>query len=108
MSNINCDFSVIGFSETWLNSSTIDTDGIDGYSHVELVRESGKGGGVSLFVCDKMVYYEMSELTMMCDYIECVFIKINYLDYKLIVGVVYRPPNSNMVDFNDSMHDILE
>ena len=37
---------------------------------------------------------------MMCDYIECVFIKINYLDYKLIVGVVYRPPNSNMVDFN--------
>ena len=96
MSSINCDFSVIGFSETWLNSSTIDTYGIDGYSHVGLVRESGKGGGVSLFVCDKMVYYEMSELTMMCDYIECVFIKINYRDYKFIVGVVYRPPNSNM------------
>ena len=108
MSNINCDFSVIGFSETWLNSSTIDTYGIDGYSHVVLVRESGKRGGVLLFVCDKMVYYEMSKLTMMCDYIECVFIKINYLDYNLIVGVVLRPPNSNMVDFNDSMHDILE
>ena len=76
MSNINCDFSFIGLPETWLNSSTIDTYGIDGYSHVGLVRESGKGG-VSLFVCDKMVYYEMSELTMMCDYIECVFIKIN-------------------------------
>ena len=30
MSNINCDFSVIGFSETWLNLSTIDTYGIDG------------------------------------------------------------------------------
>ena len=37
-----------------------------------------------------------------------ILIKINYLDYKLIVGVVYKPPNSNMVDFNDSMHDILE
>ena len=44
----------------------------------------------------------------MCDYIECVFIKIHYRDYNLIVGVVYRPPNSNMVDFNDSLHDILE
>ena len=108
LSNINCDFSVIGLSETWLNSSTIDTYGIDGYSHAGLFRESGKGGGVSLFVCDKMIYHEMSELTMMIDYIECVFIKINYLDYKLIVGVVYRPPNSNMVDFNDSMHDILD
>ena len=26
----------------------------------------------------------------------------------LIVGVVYRPPNSNTVDFIDSVHDILE
>ena len=68
-------FSAIGFSETWLNSSSIDTYGIDGYSHIGLVRESGKGGGVSLFVCDKMVYYEMSELTMMCDYIECVSLR---------------------------------
>ena len=108
MSNIDYDFSVIGFSETCLNSSTIDTYGIDGYSHVGLTRESGKGGGVSLFICDKMVYCEMPELTMMCDYIECVFVEINYMDYRFIVGVVYRPPNSNTVDFNDSIQDILE
>ena len=107
-SNIDYDFSVIGFSETWLNSSTIDTYGIDGYSHVGLTRESGKGGGVSLFICDKMVYCEMPELTMMCDYIECAFVEINYMDYRFIVGVVYRPPNSNTVDFNDSIQDILE
>ena len=51
MSNINCDFSVIGFSETWLNSSNIDTYNIDGYSNVGLTRETGKGGRVSLFIC---------------------------------------------------------
>ena len=45
---------------------------------------------------------------MMCDYTEYVFIMINHRDYKLIVGVVYRPSNSNIVDFNYSMHDILE
>ena len=44
---------------------------------------------------------------MMCDYIECVFIKINYRDYKLIAGAVYIPPNSNIVAFSDPMHDIL-
>ena len=49
-----------------------------------------------------MVYYEMLELTMMCDYIDCVFVKINYRDYKLSVGVVYRPPGSNIVDFIDA------
>ena len=108
MSNIDCDFSVIGFSETWLNSSTIDTYGIEGYSHVGLTRESGKGGGVSLFIWDKMVHCEMPELTTMCDCIECVFVEVNYMNYRYIVGVVYRPPNSNTVDFNDSIQDILE
>ena len=108
MSNVKCDFSIIGFSETWLNSSNIDTYGIDGYSHVGLTREMRKGGGVSLFICDKMVYCEMPELNMMHDHIVCVFVKINCMDYMLIVGVVYRPPNSNTVDFIDSVHDILE
>ena len=112
MSNVSCDFSklwfIIGFSETWLNSNNIDTHGIDGYRHVGLTREMGKGGGVSLFICDKMVYCEMPELTLMCDHIECVFVKINCMDYMLIVEVVYRPPNSNTVDFIDSVHDISE
>ena len=30
------------------------------------------------------------------------------MDYMLIDGVVYRPPNSNTMDFIDSVHDILE
>ena len=50
------------------------------------------------YLYDKMVYCEMPELTMMHDHIECVFVKINCMDYMLIVGVVYRPPNSNTVD----------
>ena len=49
----------------------------------------------------------MSELTMMHDHIECVFVKINCMDYMLIVGVVYRPSNSNTVDFFYSVHGIL-
>ena len=80
MSNVNCDFYIIGFSETWLNSSNIDTYGIDGYSHVGLTREMGKEGGVSLFICDKMVYCEMPELNLMHDHIECVFVKINCMN----------------------------
>ena len=108
MSNKNCDFSVIGFSETWLNSSNIDTYSIDGYSHVGLTREIGKGGGVSLFICDSIMYCELLEFNMVCEYIECVFVKINCMGHNFIVGVVYRPPNSNISDFNDSIHDILE
>ena len=78
MSNINYDFSAIGFSETWIYSSNIDTYGIDGYSHVGITRESGKGGGVSLFISDDIVYCELSEFNMMYEYIECVFIEMNH------------------------------
>ena len=108
MSNINCDFSVIGFSETWLNSSNIDTYGIDGYSHVGVTRELGKEGGVSLFISYNFKYCESSEFNMMYEYIECVFIEMNYMGHKMIAGVVYRPPNSNIAHFNDAIHDILE
>ena len=89
MSNIYCDFSVIGFSETWLNSSNIDTYGIDGYNHVGITRESGKGGGVSLFISDDIIYCELSEFNMMCEYIECVFIEMNYKAHKMVVGFFF-------------------
>ena len=45
---------------------------------------------------------------MVCEYIECVFVKINCMGHDFIVEVVYRPPNNNISDFNDSIHDILE
>ena len=54
------------------------------------------------------MYCELSEFNMMCEYIECVFIEMNYMGHKMIIGVVYRPPNSNITYFNDAIHDILE
>ena len=54
------------------------------------------------------MYCELPEFHMVCEYIECVFVKINCMGHDFIVGVVYRPPNSNISDFNDSIHDILE
>ena len=108
MSNIDYDFSVIGFSETWLNSSTIDIYGRDGYSHVGLTRESGKGGGVSLFIKTRWCIVKCQNLLRCVTILTVFFVEINYMDYRFIVGVVYRPPNSNTLDFNDSIQDILE
>ena len=60
--------------------------------------------GEALFVCDKMAYCEMLEITMMGDFIQCVCVSIHCIDSKLIVGLVHY----NTVDFNDSIHDISE
>ena len=54
------------------------------------------------------MYCELPEFNMVCKYIECVFVKINCMGHNFIAGVINRPPNSNISDFNDSIHDILE
>ena len=74
--HVNHIFSIIGFTETWLKPSNIETFGIAGYNHVGLTRQSGKGGGVALFISDDIVYSEIQELNMVEDHIECIFIKI--------------------------------
>ena len=99
MSNVNPIFSIIGFTETWLKPSNIEMFGIAGYNHVGLTRQSGKGGGVSLFISDDIVYSEIQELNMVEDHIACIFIKITIRGHTYFIGLVYRPPNSNITEY---------
>ena len=59
MNIINLCFSVIVFSETWLSPFTIDTYGMNGYNHVGFTRMASKGGGVSLYIAEKLAYNEL-------------------------------------------------
>ena len=106
-SNLNHDFSVIGLSETWLKQSNISACGIDGYSHIGLTRSDGTGEGVSLLIFDEFVFCELTEYSVLTKNIECLFAKITNNDFTCIIGVVYRHPNSNIIQFIDTMSDIL-
>ena len=106
MSNIDHSFSVIGFSATWLTPANIDAYSIVGYNHVGLTRDDRKGGGVSLLISEKLMYTEFHELNIVEDYIEYVFVKIMDKGNAIIVGTVYRPPNSNIVDLYDTMSNM--
>ena len=108
MSNPDHEFSVIGLSETWLTPSNTDAYCIAGYNHVAVTRQEKKGGRVSMFISEKMMYTEFKELNVVKDYLECVFVKILHTGNLIVVGTVYRPPNSNVIDFNDVMINILE
>ena len=107
MSNIKLCLWVI-FSETWLSPFTIDTYGLNEYNHVGLTRTAGKGGGVPLYIVEKLAYTELSDLGMVHYSTECVFAKPHVNGQAYIVGFAYRPPNCNVVDFNRPMHAILE
>ena len=107
LDNVNHRFSVIGLTETWLKQPNISLYGIPGYSHIGITRSHGNGGGVSLFISDVFMYSELTELCMVSDYIECIFVKIMHNDLSYVIGVMYRPPNSNIVMFNEKLNDIL-
>ena len=107
MENLDHRFSVIGLTETWLNPSNIDAYGIDGYNHIGITRSNQNGGGVSLFMSNEISYSELTEFTKVQEYIECLFLKINFKDITYIIGIVYRPPNSDIQQFTETLNDIL-
>ena len=94
-------FSIIGLTETRLKPLNVSVSCIEGYNHVGITRENTNGGGVSLFISQEFVYSEMNDLCMITDYTECMFVELSTKDSLYVVGVVYRPPNSNITLFNE-------
>ena len=56
---------------------------------------------------DKFVYSEMADYCIVNDNIESLFVKINSDGMVFVIGLVYRPPNSNVVQFTETLNDIL-
>ena len=107
MDNLEHCFTVIGLSETWLNPTNVSAYAISGYNHVHRTRSTRKGGGVSLFVSEKIIYSEMANHCMVNDYIESLFVKILNNGMAFVIGIVYRPPNYDIVQFTETLNDIL-
>ena len=42
---------------------------------------------------NEISYSELTEFTKVQEYVECLFLKINFT---YIIGIVYRPPNSDV------------
>ena len=55
-STLNYPFSVIGISETWINSNIILPFDIEGYTFLHVDRKSGRGGGVGLYIRNDLQY----------------------------------------------------
>ena len=100
------EFTVIGLTETWLNDSSCEICGINGYKSVEKHR-SGMGGAVALFIRDNLTFTERNYLAHFDEDIESVYIEIGkdqqHSNRDIVIGVIYRPPNRDIVSFNDKL-----
>ena len=75
-----------------------------GYEHVYDIRPDKPGGGCSLFINENIPYTLRKDLMLA----KSVFIEVEKCTLKnIILGVIYRSPESSLTDFNDNLENIL-
>ena len=104
-------FPLIGFSETWFTSDNKDCYGIDGYIPEHNCRPIRTGGGVSIYIKENIEYTPRKDLFQNNKKIECVFIELDKeqfgKDKNIVVGVIYRPPDTDIKEFNKLISEVL-
>ena len=108
ISLLSVQFSVYGFSETWLNDTNDVLIHKNSYRFINANRSKGKGGGVAFLVHDSLSFKIRYDIAEENDIYENLFIEIDRPGKKnIIIGIVYRKPSSNINDFTVSISNIL-
>lgn len=98
-------FDVIGIVETWLTDGVPSTAvNIDGYKFVRCDRET-RGGGVGLYLKSNL-RYEVVKIGCL-ESLEQLWVKLTVSKKQTVVGVLYRAPNKNILDFLSNFEDTV-
>ena len=110
LKNINFVFPVIGLTETKLseqNKSLYDISGYTSYHLTKDVNELVRGHGVSVYIRSIYESTIIDRYTICKEYLECIFIDVTFGINSYIIGVVYRPPNSNVNSFTEEFFNMV-
>ena len=111
LDNLKTHSTAIGISETGLNDQNCDLYNIEGYNLIETHRQLKKGGCVGIFLDNNIPYQIRPDIFLNDDFFENIFIEIDKDIFQrginIIIGVIYRPPGTDLPTFNDSMSLML-
>jgi len=114
MSVLNHTFSVIALSETWVKDDTIEFYNMSQYNSVHSCRKDKVGGGVAIFVHNDFQFIIRKDIVSNFDEsnVESLFLEIlscsQFGKRNVIIGCIYRPPDSNINCFNDALSAALD
>ena len=112
LSNIAYVFNFLCFSESWLNESNKDLYNIPGYTATHRCRKDRVGGGVSIFTRDNIEFTIREDLSLQTNICESLVIEIDKSvfgkKHNSLIGVFYRPPDTNVKDFNSLTDKLLQ
>ena len=102
-------WDVVGLTETWLDTESEKRISIEGYRAICASRKIKSGGGVAVLIKADQTYRERLDLGVFKEgIIESVFVELIREGRKNdVIGVVYRPPGGNLVEFNKEIANIL-
>ena len=81
---------------------------IENFTVLHQVRESGKGGGLSIFVHEEVYFKPRTDLSINSNDAESLCIEIHHKKHKnILFSVMYRPPNDDMTVFKKFWENLL-
>jgi hypothetical protein len=94
--NLDCEFPVIGISETHLKDKPHDYYNLPGYTIENVNRIGREMGGVCMYVSENIKYKLRKELCHATANFESCFVEIENVNKKnVVIGVVYRAHTHN-------------
>ena len=104
--NVDC----IGLTETWLKGNEeTNIYNMSGYTLLSKTRSHKRGWGVGLYISDRLNYKTRDDLiavTEECPF-EWLFIEAEVDKNAIVIGTVYKPPDTNVNIFNEHFNDLL-
>ena len=111
INSLKLEFTMIALTETWLDKGKQDLYNMPKYNCINRFRKQRRWGGVSLYIRNDIKYMSRPDLEYFDGEMESLFIEIDKNVFNLasnvVVGVIYRMPNTWMEVFNDRMSDIM-
>ena len=112
LSNLSFDFSIICFSETWLDESSLTSQSLyelPNYKSIHQIRNYGKGDGVSIYVKDSINFRPRPDL-LSINNTNVDTVSIGLLCNKnrnTLINVLYRPPKGLTEPFKKFLNCIF-
>ena len=95
MNNLRIHSTAIGVSETWLNDHNCGLFNIEVYNLIETHRQLQRGGGVGIFLDNKIPYEIRPDIFLSDGISESIFVEVDKDIFQrgknIIIGVIYRP-----------------
>ena len=105
-----CKFSAITLCETNIDSAHKDLYHIQGYESVYLskIENKAKGSGLAIYLKNDLTFVEKPSLCHSSPDIETLFVEISNDNEPITLGVVYRPPSGNIVNFLHEFDNLVK